>query len=305
MDKEFRSGFVALIGRPNVGKSTLMNHLIGQKIAITSNKPQTTRDRIQTVYTDKRGQIVFVDTPGMHKAHTGLGEYMMGSVDKALESVDLLLWLVEPDLHVGPGDREIAERLSSLKLPVILIINKADTVDKTRIGEVVKNYSELMEYAAVIPLCALRGTGVDRVLEKIFALLPEGPMYYDEETVTQQPIREIAGEIIREKALRCLSDEVPHGIAVEIEKMREREDGMFDVEAVLVCEKESHKGIVIGKGGQMLKKIGTQARRDIEELTGTRVNLKLWVKVRKDWRDDPVQLKNFGFDKRKLNEGNS
>ena len=305
MDKEFRSGFVALIGRPNVGKSTLMNHLIGQKIAITSNKPQTTRDRIQTVYTDKRGQIVFVDTPGMHKAHTGLGEYMMGSVDKAIESVDLLLWLVEPDLHVGPGDREIAERLSSLKLPVILIINKADTVDKTRIGDVVKNYSELMEYAAVIPLCALRGTGVDRVLEKIFELLPEGPMYYDEETVTQQPIREIAGEIIREKALRCLSDEVPHGIAVEIEKMREREDGMFDVEAVLVCEKESHKGIVIGKGGQMLKKIGTQARRDIEELTGTRVNLKLWVKVRKDWRDDPVQLKNFGFDKRKLNEGNS
>ncbi|MBR6898515.1 MAG: GTPase Era [Lachnospiraceae bacterium] len=305
MDKEFRSGFVALIGRPNVGKSTLMNHLIGQKIAITSNKPQTTRDRIQTVYTDKRGQIVFVDTPGMHKAHTGLGEYMMGSVDKAIESVDLLLWLVEPDLHVGPGDREIAERLSSLKLPVILIINKADTVDKTRIGEVVKNYSELMEYAAVIPLCALRGTGVDRVLEEIFALLPEGPMYYDEETVTQQPIREIAGEIIREKALRCLSDEVPHGIAVEIEKMREREDGMFDVEAVLVCEKESHKGIVIGKGGHMLKKIGTQARRDIEELTGTRVNLKLWVKVRKDWRDDPVQLKNFGFDKRKLNEGNS
>ena len=305
MDKEFRSGFVALIGRPNVGKSTLMNHLIGQKIAITSNKPQTTRDRIQTVYTDKRGQIVFVDTPGMHKAHTGLGEYMMGSVDKAMESVDLLLWLVEPDLHVGPGDREIAERLSSLKLPVILIINKADTVDKTRIGEVVKNYSELMEYAAVIPLCALRGTGVDRVLEEIFALLPEGPMYYDEETVTQQPIREIAGEIIREKALRCLSDEVPHGIAVEIEKMREREDGMFDVEAVLVCEKESHKGIVIGKGGHMLKKIGTQARRDIEELTGTRVNLKLWVKVRKDWRDDPVQLKNFGFDKRKLNEGNS
>ncbi len=305
MDKEFRSGFVALIGRPNVGKSTLMNHLIGQKIAITSNKPQTTRDRIQTVYTDKRGQIVFVDTPGMHKAHTGLGEYMMGSVDKALESVDLLLWLVEPDLHVGPGDREIAERLSFLKLPVILIINKADTVDKTCIGEVVKNYRELMEYAAVIPLCALRGTGVDRVLEEIFALLPEGPMYYDEETVTQQPIREIAGEIIREKALRCLSDEVPHGIAVEIEKMREREDGMFDVEAVLVCEKESHKGIVIGKGGQMLKKIGTQARRDIEELTGTRVNLKLWVKVRKDWRDDPVQLKNFGFDKRKLNEGNS
>ena len=305
MDKEFRSGFVALIGRPNVDKSTLMNHLIGQKIAITSNKPQTTRDRIQTVYTDKRGQIVFVDTPGMHKAHTGLGEYMMGSVDKAIESVDLLLWLVEPDLHVGPGDREIAERLSSLKLPVILIINKADTVDKTRIGEVVKNYSELMEYAAVIPLCALRGTGVDRVLEEIFALLPEGPMYYDEETVTQQPIREIAGEIIREKALRCLSDEVPHGIAVEIEKMREREDGMFDVEAVLVCEKESHKGIVIGKGGHMLKKIGTQARRDIEELTGTRVNLKLWVKVRKDWRDDPVQLKNFGFDKRKLNEGNS
>ncbi len=305
MDKEFRSGFVALIGRPNVGKSTLMNHLIGQKIAITSNKPQTTRDRIQTVYTDKRGQIVFVDTPGMHKAHTGLGEYMMGSVDKAIESVDMLLWLVEPDLHVGPSDREIAERLSSLKLPVILIINKADMVDKARIGEVVKNYSELMEYAAVIPLCALRGTGVDRVLEKIFELLPEGPMYYDEETVTQQPIREIAGEIIREKALRCLSDEVPHGIAVEIEKMREREDGMFDVEAVLVCEKESHKGIVIGKGGQMLKKIGTQARRDIEELTGTRVNLKLWVKVRKDWRDDPVQLKNFGFDKRKLNEGNS
>lgn len=295
-----KSGFVTLIGRPNVGKSTLMNHLIGQKIAITSNKPQTTRNRIQTVYTDERGQVIFLDTPGMHKAKNKLGEYMVGVANKTIGEVDVILWLVEPEKYIGPGDKDIAEKLAAQKTPVILIINKADTVPKQRIAEVINAYEQVGYFADIIAVSALRATNVPAVMDAIFKYLPYGPMYYDEDTVTQQPVREIVAEIIREKALRLLSDEIPHGIAVEIDSMKERKDGLFDVEAVIICEKDSHKGIIIGKGGQMLKKIGTQARIDAEEMIGARVNLKLFVKVRKEWRDNQGLLKSLGYDPKDL-----
>lgn len=298
--EEKKSGFVTLIGRPNVGKSTLMNHLIGQKIAITSNKPQTTRNRIQTVYTDERGQIVFLDTPGMHKAKNKLGEYMVGVANKTIGEVDVILWLVEPEKYIGPGDREIAAKLAAQKTPVLLIINKADTVQKTRIAEVIRAYEEVGSFAEIIAVSALRATNVPAVLDAVFRYLPCGPMYYDEDTVTQQPVREIVAEIIREKALRLLSDEIPHGIAVEIDSMKERPNGMFDVEAVIICERDSHKGIIIGKGGQMLKKIGTQARLDSEEMLGAKVNLKLFVKVRREWRDNQGLLKSLGYDPKDL-----
>jgi GTP-binding protein Era len=296
MENMKKSGYVTLIGRPNVGKSTLMNHLIGQKIAITSNKPQTTRNRIQTVYTDERGQVIFLDTPGMHKAKNKLGEYMVGVANKTLSEVDVILWLVEPEKYIGPGDREIAEKLSQQKKPVILIINKMDTVPKERITEVIKAYEEIGSFEKIMTVSALRATNVPAVMDAIFQYLPYGPMYYDEDTVTEQPVREIVAEIIREKALRLLSDEIPHGIAVEIDRMKERDNGMYDVEATIVCERDSHKGIIIGKGGQMLKKIGTQARLDSEEMLGEKVNLKLFVKVRKEWRDNQGLLKSFGYD---------
>jgi GTP-binding protein Era len=296
MEKMKKSGYVTLIGRPNVGKSTLMNHLIGQKIAITSNKPQTTRNRIQTVYTDERGQVIFLDTPGMHKAKNKLGEYMVGVANKTLSEVDVILWLVEPEKYIGPGDREIAEKLGQQKKPVILIINKMDTVPKERIAEVIKAYKEIGSFEKIMTVSALRATNVPAVMDAIFQYLPYGPMYYDEDTVTEQPVREIVAEIIREKALRLLSDEIPHGIAVEIDRMKERDNGMYDVEATIVCERDSHKGIIIGKGGQMLKKIGTQARLDSEEMLGEKVNLKLFVKVRKEWRDNQGLLKSFGYD---------
>jgi GTP-binding protein Era len=296
MENMKKSGYVTLIGRPNVGKSTLMNHLIGQKIAITSNKPQTTRNRIQTVYTDERGQVIFLDTPGMHKAKNKLGEYMVGVANKTLSEVDVILWLVEPEKYIGPGDRDIAEKLSQQKKPVILIINKMDTVPKERIAEVIKAYKEIGSFEKIMTVSALRATNVPAVMDAIFQYLPYGPMYYDEDTVTEQPVREIVAEIIREKALRLLSDEIPHGIAVEIDRMKERDNGMYDVEATIVCERDSHKGIIIGKGGQMLKKIGTQARLDSEEMLGEKVNLKLFVKVRKEWRDNQGLLKSFGYD---------
>lgn len=299
-EKKIKSGFVTLIGRPNVGKSTLMNHLIGQKIAITSNKPQTTRNRIQTVYTDDRGQIIFLDTPGMHRAKNKLGEYMVGVANKTLGEVDVVLWLVEPEKYIGPGDREIAAKLSAQRAPVILIVNKADTVPKGRIAEVISAYKQIGSFADIIAVSALRAVNVPAVLDAIFKYLPYGPMYYDEDTVTEQPVREIVAEIIREKALRLLSDEIPHGIAVEIDSMKERENGMFDVEATIICERDSHKGIIIGRGGQMLKRIGTQARLDSEEMLGARVNLKLFVKVRREWRDNQGLLKSLGYDPKDL-----
>lgn len=297
MEKQLKSGFVTLVGRPNVGKSTLMNHLIGQKIAITSDKPQTTRNRIQTVYTDERGQIVFLDTPGIHKAKNKLGEYMVNIAEHTLKEVDVVLWLVEPTTFIGAGERHIAEQLSQVKTPVILIINKIDTVkNQDEILTFINAYKDICPFAEIIPVSALKKKNTDLLLELIFKYLPYGPQYYDEDTVTDQPMRQIAAELIREKALRLLNDEIPHGIAVTIEKMTERENGIMDIEASIICERDSHKGIIIGKGGAMLKKIGSAARREIEDLVETQVNLKLWVKVRKEWRDSELYMKNYGYD---------
>ncbi len=296
MEKSTKSGVVTLIGRPNVGKSTLMNRLIGQKIAITSNKPQTTRNRIQTVYTDERGQIVFLDTPGIHKAKNKLGEYMVNVAENTLKEVDVILWLVEPTTFIGAGERHIAEQLQKVTTPVILVINKVDTVKKEEILVFIDAYRKIYDFAEIIPVSALKGTNTDDVVETIFKYLPYGPMFYDEDTVTDQPMRQIVAELIREKALRCLDEEIPHGIAVYIDTMKERKTGdIIDIEATIVCERESHKGIIIGKQGQMLKKIGTQARKEIENMMDIKINLKLWVKVRKEWRDSDVQLKNFGY----------
>lgn len=298
---KFKSGFATLIGRPNVGKSTLMNHLIGQKIAITSNKPQTTRNKIQTVYTSSQGQIVFLDTPGIHKAKNKLGEYMVNVAERTLKEVDVVLWLVEPTDYIGKGEQHIAAQLKKANIPVILIMNKIDTVDKSKIEGFMDGYRDLLPFADMIPVCALRGVNMERVIQAIFKYLPYGPKYYDDDTVTDQPQRQIAAELIREKALRCLEKEIPHGIAVSIEKMTERRDGMImDIEATIICERESHKGIIIGKGGAMLRKIGSQARYEIEKMLEMKVNLQLWVKVKKDWRDSDYMIKNFGYDKKEL-----
>lgn len=298
---KIKSGFVALIGRPNVGKSTLMNRLIGQKIAITSHKPQTTRNRIRTVYTDERGQIVFLDTPGIHKAHNKLGDYMVNVAEKTLGDADLILWLVEPDAKIGPGDRHIMETLSGVRTPVILCINKIDKLSRDEVLPVIAAYSSEMEFSEIIPVSAMKGRGCQDLLDTIYRYLPEGEMFYDEDTVTDQPMRQITAEIIREKVLRSMSDEVPHGVAVIIDRM-EFTQRIVDIDATIVCEKESHKGMIIGKQGSMLKKIGSAARHDIEDMVEGQVNLKLWVKVRKDWRDSDMLLKNFGYDQKSINE---
>ena len=295
ISKDFKAGYAAIIGRPNVGKSTLMNCLIGQKIAITSNKPQTTRNRIQTVYTSDEGQIVFLDTPGIHKAKNRLGEYMIKTVNFVLKDVDVVLWLVEASEYIGPSDRQIAEKLREIDLPVILVINKIDTVKRDDLFKIIDVYKGLCDFAEVVPVSALKADNVDTLTEQIFKYLPYGMPFFDEDTVTDQPERQITAELIREKALRCLDEEVPHGIAVTIERMKEEKD-IVHIDATVICERESHKGIIIGKQGQMLKKIGQAARYEIERMLDKKVNLKLWVKVRKDWRDSDILLKNFGYD---------
>ena len=297
MVDNFKSGFVTIIGRPNVGKSTLMNRLIGQKIAITSNKPQTTRNRIQTVYTDmNKGQIIFLDTPGIHKAKNKLGEYMVSVAEKTLKEVDVILWLVEPSNYIGAGEQHIIEQLKRVDTPVILIINKIDTVEKEKVIEFIDTYRKVYDFAEIIPTSALRGQNMDYIIDSIFKYLMYGPMYYDEDTVTDQPERAICAEIIREKALHALNDEIPHGIAVAIDVMKERQrGGIIDIEATIICERDSHKGIIIGKQGSMLKKIGSNARYEMERLLDAKVNLNLWVKVKKDWRDSDFLIKNFGY----------
>lgn len=301
MDHNYKSGFVSLIGRPNVGKSTLMNHLIGQKIAITSDKPQTTRNKIQTIYTDDRGQIIFLDTPGIHKAKNKLGEYMVNVAEHTLKEVDVVLWLVEPSTFIGAGEQHIAEQLNQVKTPVILVINKIDTVkNQEEILTFINAYKDICKFAEIVPVSALKDKNTDLMLELIYKYLPEGPQYYDEDTVTDQPMRQISAELIREKALRLLNDEIPHGIAVTVEKMKERDNGIMDIEANIVCERESHKGIIIGKGGSMLKKIGSAARREIESQLEMKVNLQLWVKVRKEWRDSELYMKNYGYSQKDI-----
>lgn len=294
MKNDFKSGFVTLIGRPNVGKSTLMNYLIGQKIAITSNKPQTTRNRIQTVLTTDEGQIVFVDTPGIHKAKNKLGEYMVNVAEKTLNEVDVVLWLVEPTTFIGAGEQHIAKQLQRVKTPVILVINKVDSVKREEILPAIAAYKDIYDFADIVPVSARSGDNTDELLRVIMKYLPYGPQFYDEDTVTDQPERQIVAELIREKALHSLQDEIPHGIAVAIDRMK-MQNKVMHIDATIICERDSHKGIIIGKQGSMLKKIGSTARYEIERMLDCKVNLKLWVKVKKDWRDSEILMKNFGY----------
>jgi len=294
MGKNYKSGFVTLIGRPNVGKSTLMNYLIGQKIAITSNKPQTTRNRIQTVLTREEGQIIFVDTPGIHKAKNKLGNYMVNVAERTLNEVDVVLWLVEPSTFIGAGEKHIAARLKKVKTPVILVINKVDMVKKEEVLLAISAYKDIYDFAEIIPVSARNGNNADELIREVFRYLPYGPQFYDEDTVTDQPERQIVAELIREKALHCLNEEIPHGIAVVIDSMKKK-GKIMHIDAVIICERDSHKGIIIGKQGNMLKKIGSTARYEIEKMLEMQVNLKLWVKVKKDWRDSEFLMKNFGY----------
>lgn len=295
MNETHKSGFAALIGRPNVGKSTLMNCLIGQKIAITSKKPQTTRNRIQTVYTSEEGQIVFVDTPGIHKAKNKLGDYMVNVAEHSLREVDVILWLVEPTDYIGAGEQHIIEQLKKIKTPVILVINKIDTVKKEQLLGYIDLYRKQLDFAEIVPVSALKKDNTGVLLAQIMKYLPYGPAFYDEDTITDQPTRQIVAELIREKVLRSIDEEIPHGVAVTIESMKYGKK-LVDINATIICERDSHKGIIIGKGGQMLKKIGSMARTEIEDLLEQHVNLQLWVKVKKDWRDSDFLIKNFGYD---------
>lgn len=303
MTDNYKSGFVAIVGRPNVGKSTLMNRLIGQKIAITSSKAQTTRNRIQTVYTDQDAQIIFLDTPGINKAKNKLGEYMMNVAHGTLAEVDAVMWIVEPTNFIGAGERHIIDVLGKVSIPVILVINKTDSVQETAVVEAINTYKDVYDFDAIVPVSALKGKNTDELTATLKKVLPYGPQFYDEDTVTDQPERQIVSELIREQTLRLLDKEIPHGIAVVIDRMKERpvtgdsmdERGLMDIDATIICERESHKGIIIGKQGSMLKKIGTRARGSIENLLDTRVNLKLWVKVKKDWRDSDTMIRNYGY----------
>ena len=291
--------FAAIVGRPNVGKSSLLNHILGEKIAIVSDKPQTTRNRIQTVLTTEEGQIVFVDTPGIHKAKNKLGEYMVNVAERTLNEVDVVLWLVEPTTFIGAGEKHIAEQLGKVKTPVILVINKVDMVKKEDILTFIDAYRKIYDFAEIVPVSARNGDNTDELVKVILKYLPYGPQFYDEDTITDQPERQIVSELIREKALHCLNDEIPHGIAVAIDSMKYRRK-IVDIDATIICERDSHKGIIIGKQGAMLKKIGSTARFEIEKMLDCKVNLQLWVKVKKDWRDSDFLIKNFGYTKEDL-----
>ena len=302
MNEKYKSGFAALIGRPNVGKSTLMNHIIGQKIAITSNKPQTTRNRIQTVYTSEEGQIVFVDTPGIHKAKNKLGDYMVGIAERSLKEVDVILWLVEPTDYIGAGEQHIIEQLKKVKVPIILVINKIDTVPKKEeLLKYIDCYRKELDFAEIVPVSALKEKNTDTLISCIMKYLPYGPAFYDEDTITDQPMKQICAELIREKVLRSIGDEIPHGVAVTIEAMK-FEKNIVNIDATIICERDSHKGIIIGKQGAMLKKIGSLARPEMEDLLEQHVNLQLWVKVKNNWRDSDFLIKNFGYDKKEFEE---
>lgn len=277
-----------------MGKSTLMNHLIGQKIAITSNKPQTTRNRIQTVLTMEEGQIVFVDTPGIHKAKNKLGEYMVNIAERTLNEVDVVLWLVEPSTFIGAGEQHIAKQLKKVSTPVILVINKTDSVKKEEVVSAITAYKDIYDFAEIVPVSARNGDNTQELVGAVMKYLPYGPQFYDEDTVTDQPERQIVAELIREKALHALNEEIPHGIAVAIDQMKKKNKVMH-IDATIICERDSHKGIIIGKQGNMLKKIGSTARFEIEKMLECQINLKLWVKVKKDWRDSEYLMKNFGY----------
>ncbi|MDR1066814.1 MAG: GTPase Era [Clostridiales bacterium] len=296
MDK-YKSGFVTIMGRANVGKSTLMNRFVGQKVSIVTHKPQTTRRKIQATFTGEDFQVIFIDTPGFHEPKSKLGEYMIKSAERSLSGVDVILYLTDPYAKINADNAVILQKLENVKIPVILVINKIDTIRKPEILPIIDAYSSRREFNEIIPASALTGENAGVVFEAIKKYLPEGPMYFPANTLTDQPERLIAAEIIREKALITLQDEVPHGIAVDVTSMKIR-DGkdFFDIEAVLYCERESQKGIVIGKNGMMLREIGRRARPEIERLLDARVHLSLWLKVKKDWRDNNVNMRRFGYD---------
>ena len=294
----FRSGFVTLIGRPNVGKSTLMNYFIGEKISIVSNKPQTTRNKIHSILTGEGYQIIFIDTPGIHTPTSKLGNFMVKSANSALNEADAVIYMVEPRGNIHEGDRAIIKSLSGVKSPVFLAVNKVDTVDKPGLLKIIDSYQAAYKFRDIVPLSAITGENTQALLDTLCRILPEGPMYFPEDQITDQPERQITAEIIREKALQYLQEEIPHGLAVDITAMKPRAedpDSIVDIGATIFCEKESHKAIIIGKKGDMLKKIGTAARRDIQRLLGSPIFLDLWVKVKKNWRDDDFLLKNFGY----------
>ncbi len=299
MKKEnYKSGFVTIIGRPNVGKSTLLNRFIGEKIAIISEKPQTTRNKIMAIHTEEDHQIIFIDTPGIHKPKNKLGEYMVKVSEDSLNEVDAILFVVEGDKSLSNSDKKIIESFERINTPVILVINKVDLVGKEELLPLINQYNKLYDFHALIPISALKNSGIESISEEIKKLLPPGPQFFPEDMITDQPERQIVAEIIREKILRNLSKEVPHGIAVEVMSMKNKEDSIIvEILANIYCEKTSHKGIIIGNKGEMLKRIGSKARMDIERLLGSKIYLELWVKVKKDWRNNDFLIKDFGFDR--------
>ena len=299
---KFRSGFVTITGRPNVGKSTLMNLFIGDKVAIVSAKPQTTRNKITGILTRENFQIVFIDTPGIHAPRTKLGEFMMREADSAVKDVDCVIFMVAPPKHgkIDSADMEIIQKLKKRECPVILVINKIDTIAKPEVLEMIKLFAETEAFTDIVPTSAINAENTNELLAVVSKYLPEGPKYFPDDMITDQPERQIASEIIREKTLFYLQDEIPHGIAVEIESMKKREDkDLFDVEANIFCERDSHKAIIIGKGGETLKKVGAAARFDLQRLLGSPVYLRLWVKAKKNWRESDVMLRNFGYREQK------
>lgn len=293
----FKSGFVTIVGRPNVGKSTLLNEIMGEKLSIVSNKPQTTRNNIQTILTGEDHQIVFVDTPGIHKPKHKLGEYMVNSAKDSIKEVDLVLFLINPEEEIGRGDKFIIETLKNQKAPVFLVVNKIDEFTQDRVAKTLQMYSNEMEFKEIIPISALKGKNVDTLVKLMIEAMPEGPKYYPDDMITDVQERFVVSEIIREKALRTLREEIPHGIAVDIIQMKQSPSGTWHIEVDMLCEKNSHKGIIIGKNGQCLKKIGETARYEIERFLREKVNLKIWVKVRKEWRDNQNLLKELGYKK--------
>lgn len=296
MQDNYHSGFVAIIGRPNVGKSTLMNHVIGQKVAIMSDKPQTTRNKIRGVLTDERGQIIFLDTPGIHKPHSKLGEWLVKTAQEALEEVDLILFLIDAAEGFGPGDRFIIENMKQIETPVFLVVNKIDQVHPEQLLPLIDQYRQLFPFAEVVPISALQGNNTSTLLDLILKELPEGPQYYPADQVTDHPERFIVGELIREKVLQLTREEIPHSVAVVVEEMSMREDQeMLDIRAIIYTERTSQKGILIGKQGSLLKEVGRRSRQEMERLFGTRIFLDLWIKVKKDWRNEEMMLRQFGY----------
>lgn len=292
----FKSGFVSIIGRSNVGKSTFLNRIIGERISIVSSRPQTTRNNIKFIYTDDRMQCIFIDTPGIQKPKNKLGEFMLDSATSAFKDVDIITYIVDNSGVIGENEKFIISKLKEEEKPIVLLINKTDIISEERTQEIIKTFNEFGIFDVILPISALTGRNIEQYFENIYKILPEGPKYYDEEEITDQSVRSICAEIVREKSLLFLQEEVPHGINVEINKFKKREDReLYDIEATILVEKKSHKGIVIGKGGEMIKKIGMTARQDMETFLEAQVNLRLWVKIDPDWRNNINRLQTFGF----------